>query len=87
MKIRELLSDESKWTQQTCARDQNGERTEIGDPTATKFCIYGAIIKCYGECRDEIWLKLRKRIDGNPVAFNDMHTFEEVKAIVEELDV
>jgi hypothetical protein len=41
--VRELLSDPTKWTQGTSARDASGNAVDPKDPAATCFCVYGAV--------------------------------------------
>ena len=43
--VRELLSVPERWTQNTAARDANGEPCETIDPKATCWCIMGAFWK------------------------------------------
>jgi hypothetical protein len=47
VKIRELLSDESKWTQGFYARNSVGSEVEAIDPEACCWCLSGALMKCY----------------------------------------
>lgn len=98
MKVKELLADESKWTRYAFARDIHGATCDIFNPSAVCFCISGAIARCYyghGEITpEEIIAKTRhhlrqKGILLSTVDFNDdaNTTFEQVKALVEELDI
>lgn len=48
MKIKELLNDESKWTQGAYARDAQGRATTTFAQSATCFCLIGAAKACYG---------------------------------------
>jgi len=47
MKVKDLLTDESKWTQNEFARDAKGKRCSSTSSRATQWCIVGAINKCY----------------------------------------
>lgn len=49
MKVRELLSDESKWTKGYYARDKYLHLVSYDDPQAVKFCLMGALDKCYDD--------------------------------------
>lgn len=40
---RELLSDESRWTKRSYARDVNGHPCSAKSPDACKWCLLGAI--------------------------------------------
>ena len=95
MKVKELLSDESKWTQGVSARTESGIPTSYHGQETAKWCLLGALAKCYGVNTDD-WDSIRARIrirlspDGLfPVDWNDApnRTFSEVKALVEELDI
>jgi hypothetical protein len=97
MKIRELLTDESKWTQGAFAETETGHPVDYDDESAAKFCIVGAVRKCYGR-GDEATTVFRKvkdevqRVHGGLerlAAWNDddRRTFAEVKALVERLDI
>lgn len=94
MKVRELLSDKSKWTKGKFARDSSGSCSPILDSTATAFCLAGAAFHCYSHplssiTFNEIWSILWSRLKTTPTTWNDSpeRTFEEVKALVEELDI
>ena len=47
MLISELLTDESKWTQGTYARDSTGVSCGVSEGIC--WCIMGAMFYCYGE--------------------------------------
>ena len=90
MKIRELYTDKSKWTQGAFARDAAGESTrDLGK--AVSFCLLEAINYCYSPLeRPWIYGRLWNRFGYCQIlAWNDARgrTFEEVKAFVEELDI
>lgn len=93
MKIRELLTDKSKWTKGYDAQDISGERTSPMSEEAVCWCLAGALHRCYlPEQRQEIQDKIGLNISilfASIVGWNDMpdRTFEEVKALVEELDI
>lgn len=101
MKVREFLTDESKWTQDSLARDSEGNGlSKSNDPKATSWCLAGAIQYCYGTD----WPRTYSRVDDYIVGFlsdqyeyeydnledwNDAEstTFADVKALVEKLDI
>lgn len=100
MKIRELFSDETKWTKGTNARNSFNDPVSPHDLVAAeKYCLQGAVIKCYGFVDRNIYKLMKNRLlkindvegDGpdEVVAWNDApeRTFEEVKKLVEELDI
>lgn len=79
-KARELISDESRWTQGCPARNTEGRYTPIGSPDAVCFCSIGAIckvmfideMKVTGQKATEILRKaLPQGWGGSITAFND----------------
>ncbi len=44
-KARELISDQSRWTQGAYARSESGSMVPVTSPLACKFCVMGAITK------------------------------------------
>ncbi len=52
MKPSELLSDRSKWTQDAFARDAKGYPVAATGPSATCFCLLGALRKCGHDIND-----------------------------------
>lgn len=48
MKVRELLSDKSKWSKHHYAQDASGKPTSPHSENAVAWCLVGAIEKCYG---------------------------------------
>jgi hypothetical protein len=90
MKVRELLSDESKWTQGAVARDKYGMEIEsVDSPDACCWCLGGALIKCYGDMDSHFEVVL----DNIPKRYltisswNDTHSYEDVKKLVDRLDI
>lgn len=91
MKVRDLLTDESKWTKSLYARDRDGFATDCDSLTATCWCLDGAMQRCYGLTQDYnlAFVCVARRIKSGVVAWNDApeRTFGEVRALVEELDI
>lgn len=91
MKIKELLSDQSKWCQKHCALDIYGRPAESISREAVCWCLFGAMRRCY--CSDdkfgEIWTRIEIAIGQSATHWNDHQnrTFDDVKALVERLDV
>ena len=86
MKIRELLSDESKWCRGSLSLDKEGNKIDPIDSQACCWCLYGACMKCYdfyNNIIEKILIKIGCYIDD----WNDKSTFQEVKNLVEELDI
>lgn len=96
MKIKELLTDESKWIKHNTALTAVGSSCAPTDPDAVKWCLYGAFLKCYRSWYEHLTIE-RTLIDAiNSTSksirisnWNDApeRTFAEVKALVEQLDV
>ncbi len=98
MKIKELLSDESKWTQYCMARDSHNSPVEWYGPNAVKWCLVGAIHKCYAKAR---WIDIMEQIADKMAIENvkesiekeicnlndNYYGFESIKQIVDELDI
>lgn len=96
MKVRDLFTDESKWTQGVMARMASGASAATCDPNAYCRCLGGAIIYCYGEdytrveLSDQVLRKVMNKIGTDDIVeWNDDpdRTFAEVKALIEELDI
>lgn len=97
MKVHELLSDESKWTKKAFARASDyNTQVPVNDPSATCWCLQGAIYKCYETLNlfDEFELenvesKIIQKINTGIVEFNDSPktTFEDVRKLCLELDI
>lgn len=99
MKVKELLTDESKWTTGSLARDFDGNNCTQKCPDACCWCLIGAIYKCYGFLNSEPILsqvdryiqQLHKQNPNIPqriVSFNDNYAkFEDIKNLVETLDI
>jgi Fe-S-cluster formation regulator IscX/YfhJ len=52
MKVRDLLTDSSKWTQGALARDASGEPCRPNGDIARQWCILGALTRIYGDTVD-----------------------------------
>lgn len=97
MKVKELLTDESKWTRGAYARDSMGHHISSTDPDAKCWCLQGAIDFCY---RDSIMsekgpaiIRLYETVQqyyGTPSVFhfNDRKaTFEDIRKVIELADI
>lgn len=94
MKIRELLSDESKWTKGFYARNAHGAIRPSKSEEAVSWCILGAIEKCYGGKKaDGVFLRIEAAYPSKLYScvddWNDSKKtkFEDVKRLVVELDI
>ena len=48
MKIKDLLTDESKWTKGAFAIGADGLMVGSASPSAVSWCLMGAVERCYG---------------------------------------
>lgn len=92
MKIKDLYSDESKWTKGAYAKTSEGYFTYSRDGGAVCWCLAGAALKVScgtQEAFSAIWNKVFAEVGMDMVTWNDdpERTFEEVKALVEKLDI
>jgi hypothetical protein len=88
VKVQELLSSEDKWTQGSYAKDKDNFIVTINSLEAVKWCLKGAIHKCYPDHIEagEIYYKISKKVRSIN-QYNDTHTYEEVMELVRELDI
>lgn len=96
-KARQKLATKENWTCGVLARDKEGNRADLIDPTACSFCLVGAIMSSRSELiPKELWTDtvfteayqlLLKNLPSHEslVAFNDApgRTFEEVSAVID----
>lgn len=95
MKIKELLTDESKWTKEVNARDSRGVPIDPNSDGASCFCIIGAIFKCYPDPQEhnDVYDKIKAEVTSRyPTPFlsdwNDHEaTFEQIREVLEKVDV
>lgn len=92
MKIKELFSGPEKWTKRAYARTQDGAVAPCDSAGAVRWCLVGALEKCYPDHADKrtaraaIHAAIKK---GTIPEWNDApgRTFAEVKELVEKLDI
>lgn len=89
MKLKELFTDSSKWTQGAMARTAQREAVRSTDPNAVCWCFYGGYRKCYYQyIPSEIENLVKEKTKYNSIVdWNDQAAFEQVKALCEELDI
>lgn len=94
MKIKDLLTDECKWTKGHAAIDKNGNETSPTRESAVCWCLSGAIDKCYGSGNSDellrVVIKIIEKIQTNYIlVWNDhkKRTFKDIKQLLEELDI
>lgn len=92
MKIHELFTDESKWTQGENAIDALGFCVPVVSTDAVCWCLFGALTCCYWEENDFAWAlgKLRAELKKESITdWNDAseRTFQEVRDLVVRLGI
>ena len=98
MKVKELLKNPENWTQGYHARDVNNIETGLCSADATKFCLAGAVIRCYALTNNEVLNKIMDYLkthgdlpDGidTIAGFNDNPntTHEKILEMVTALDI
>ena len=92
MKVRDLLTDESKWCKLDYARNKFGKGIDCDHPNACSWCLVGAIRKCYpDEHYDKVRMMYRLPViqPSGVTGWNDApeRTFAEVRKLIEELDI
>jgi len=92
MKVKKFLT-KRRWTKGAVALTKRGRTCSTSCRWATKFCLIGAVRKCYHELeeRRNVLSRIAAALNNtNGIAgFNDhpSTTFEQVKALVVKLDV
>lgn len=98
MKMKEFYTHESKWTTQYLARDKRTKKRAsmskaMSCPENHCFCLLGALELCYNpythiDKHNTIRNKLFDEV-GDIARFNDSPntTFEDIKNLVEKLDI
>lgn len=94
MKIKELLKDESNWTQDKFARDENGMGVSADNSTAVCWCLTGAIYRCYHSDDDRVVALVTDYIFETFNTYGIAHwndlpttTFSDIKQLIETLDI
>lgn len=81
--MRELISDEKRWTQHFTARDDKGRKTASDSPEAVCWCLIGAAnkITSYNWRYHDLVMALGVEDVGD---FNDTHTHAEILARLDD---
>lgn len=91
MKLKDLFTDTSKWTQHYSSRDRHTAPCPIDCKDAVCWCLAAAIDKCYMPLeRADIRNKITKYIGFPSIMLyndNDKTTFNDIKQLVETLDI
>lgn len=85
--VRELLSDESHWTQGEAARSEDGRAVSPQEKEACSWCLIGAAIKVAEEGSDAHQI-LRALKEAGSIKyvhhFNDSHSHAEVLQLLDK---
>jgi len=84
-RLDELLSDESKWTQCTSARDSAGNICYADSDLAVSWCLAGAIRRIAPDDYTELLMFIYCLLgETDPMEWNDApeRTFADVKALI-----
>ncbi len=99
MKVKELLTDESKWAKGEWAKDARGCCCSYTSERAVCFCLGGAIARCYGIklgqqifADQEIYKRVATFLHLGILTISQWNddktrTFDDIKKVVEELDI
>lgn len=93
MKLKELFTDESKWTKGAQARDKEGKPCNIFSSNAVCWSLTGGMTKCYPnflrftDVRTKIFNHLGKIETIQSWSDHILTTFQDIKNLVEELDI
>ncbi len=93
MKIKELFSSADKWTKEMMARTAEGKWNPVHDSDTTCWSLTGGVMKCYErEGRsDEIYALIKTEVLSRGFksvsSFNEAASFEDIKQLVEKLDI
>ncbi len=94
MKVKELLADPARWTKGTFARRVDNEAVASQSEEACKWCLLGAIRRCYveGEEYTQAHTKLKAAVikfsgQYRIGTFNDTTTHEDLMKVLEDADV
>lgn len=92
MKVKELLSDETKWIKGDYARDKSGKTAFPNSLDAACWCLHGAIIHCYYQSikYSSVERLVRKELQLASIhKWNDdpKRTFQDVRKLVEKLNI
>lgn len=91
MKVKDLLTYESNWVKGVYAKTAEGRNASYCDPDAIRFCLLGAINRCYPPLgKREVVNRVVDQLSGRAIAeWNDDQstTFTDVRNLVEKLDI
>lgn len=90
MKVKDLITNRSRWCKHYYAKDRQGNSVKPDSPFAARFCLWGGLMRCYPNdaARARARAKLQEVI-GMPIThFNDaVAKFPDVRRALEKANV
>jgi hypothetical protein len=89
MKAWQLLSGPDKFCKGELAQNREGENVYANSLAAVRWCLVGAIIRCYPEpIRDELLDRIKRNVKAKCIAvWNDRYGWRKVRAVLKKLDI
>jgi len=90
MKVHRFLADRSKWTHKAVARNKHSTPCSATSESAVRWCLIGAIYKCYPHSAATILDRVTEKIldDYNSIGeFNDECGHARVLKLAKELGI
>lgn len=93
MTVCELLTGPEKWTQYTIARDRQDRPCGAESRRAVRWCLIGALRRCYPEPSDEFLAARERLVAATGVlpqelgCFNDRASWQAVRAAIEKAGI
>lgn len=89
MKLQDLLVNETKWLQGCYSKDKYGNTVNPHSDLACRWCLVGAIQKCYYPIPSKVWYKIADHLNENPIAWNDEpgRKFSDIRKLIEDLNL
>ncbi len=88
LKVQELLNKDN-WIRGTNARDKYNNSINARSLEACKWCLWGAVIRCYEKSTFTITEKIEKKVGNTITGWNDdvFRIYEDVEDLIKELDI
>lgn len=96
VKVHQLLDSPDKWCRCANAKSINNINIDnVNDPMAVRWCLSGAINKCYSDSveRCAVFVRVNQAINArfleaiSITLFNDISSYETVLKLAKELDI
>lgn len=98
MTVQELFSKDGVWCQENLALNAQDQPVEPQDPSAVKFCLIGAIYRCYDDdveklfsYQDRVFEVIRSRCPDarSTTSWNDRayRTIQEIREVAKEAGI